>query len=132
MPITKNNHTHIQEELEQRILQGLLYEWNAALWVLDTTHKKLMKRPFISIRDMQRQLGHWSGDKKEICLSRELVYNHSWDSVREVLLHEMAHQFAEEALDAVNESPHGALFQKACHLLRPTPKLQENINRFAK
>lgn len=122
MSIVKKNRTHMQEELERRILRGLLYEWDAALWVLDAAHKKLMKRPFISIRNMQRKLGHWSGDKKEICLSRDLVYNHSWDAVREVLLHEIAHQFAEEALGAVNEPPHGALFQKACHLLRANPK----------
>ena len=60
--------------------------------------------------------------KREISLSRKLVMNHSWDSVREVLLHEIAHQYVDEVLGAHNEPPHGPSFQKACHLLRANPK----------
>jgi hypothetical protein len=42
--------------------------------------------------------------------------------VRDVLLHEMAHQFADQVLKVVNEPPHGAMFRKACRLLRANPK----------
>jgi hypothetical protein len=42
-----------------------------------------------------------------------------------VLLHEIAHQFADEVLGAFGESPHGLQFQKACHLLRANPRASE-------
>jgi len=66
------------------------------------------------------------GEKKEICLSRNLVLNHSWDAVCEVLLHEIAHQFAEQVFFALDEPAHGPKFQRACHLLRANPKASGN------
>lgn len=71
---------------------------------------------------MKERWGCWSGEKREISLSRNLIWNHSWASVREVLLHEMAHQMAEEVLGAQHEPPHGPFFQRACYLLRANPK----------
>ena len=112
----------IQEELEHRVLHGLACEWEAALWVLDSSHKDMMRKPLFSLRDTKSRLGHWSREKREICLSRNLVLNHSWDSVVEVLLHKLAHQFADEVLGANNEPPHGSAFQRACYLLRANPK----------
>ena len=67
-------------------------------------------------------MGHWSRAKHEICLDRNFVLNHSWDSVRDVLLHEMAHQFADQVFKAHNEPPHGPAFRQACRLLRANPK----------
>lgn len=115
-----------QEELENRILHGLSCEWERTLWVLDPSYRKKMRPPLFSLRDMNDRWGTWRGKKREICLSRNLVLNHSWGSVREVLLHEMAHQLAEEVLGAWNEPPHGSLFLKACHLLRANPKASGN------
>ncbi len=126
MPYPKNKKILIQEALEHRILHGLACEWESALWVLSCTHKKRMKKPLFNLRDMRTKLGYWSGEKNEICLSRHFVFNHSWDAVREVLLHEMAHQFAEKVLGARNEPPHGPKFRKACHLLRANPTSSKN------
>jgi hypothetical protein len=56
------------------------------------------------------------------------VLNHSWDAVCEILLHEMAHQFAEQVFDATNEPPHGPKFQKACHLLKANPRASGNYS----
>lgn len=116
------NSIKIQEELERRILHGLSDEWEAALWVLNRSYSFMMKKPMFSIRDLNEKLGYWILEKREICLSRDLVINHSWDAVVEVLLHEIAHQFASEALHAYHESPHGRSFKKACQLLRANPK----------
>ena len=66
--------------------------------------------------------GYWSSAKREICLSRRLVYEHPWDAVCDVLRHEMAHQVADELLAARHEKPHGPLFRQACHLLRADPQ----------
>ena len=77
---------------------------------------------------MKGKWGYWSGEKNEICLSRILVLNHSWDAVREVLLHEMAHQFSEQVMGAFDESQHGSGFKRACQRLRANPKTSGNYS----
>ncbi len=126
MSVRKRKKIIVQEELERHILHGLACEWEAALWVLRPSHKKLMRKPLFSLTGMKKKLGYWSGERREICLSRNLVLDHPWDAVREVFLHEIAHQFAEEVLCANHESPHGEKFQRACHLLRANPKASGN------
>ena len=111
-----------QAELEHRILRGLSLEWETALWVLDEEDRQRMRPPLLRLRDYHKTWGTWSGERREISLSRDLVLHHSWDAVLEVLLHEMAHQFAEEALGARHEPSHGPAFQQACYLLRANPK----------
>ncbi len=130
------NAQDIRIELERRILHGLACEWEASLWVLDDPHRRRMKKPLFSIRDLKNTWGSWSLTKREICLSRRLVTSHPWDAVREVLLHETAHQLAEQVLGGKDETPHGAAFLKACHLLRANPKasgayplLQDRVRR---
>ncbi len=115
-----------QENLERCLLHGLSCEWEKALWVLSSTYREKMRPPLFRLKDMKGCWGIWSGSKREISLSRDLPLNHSWDSVREVLLHEMAHQFVHEVFLASDEPPHGPLFQKACHLLRANPRASGN------
>ena len=117
----KTRKAELQETLERGLLQGLSLEWEHALWVLDETQRHGFKKPLFSLRDMGRQLGSWSRLKNEISLSRRHVLNCPWDDTREILLHEMAHQYADQVLGAHEESPHGPLFKKACHLLRANP-----------
>ncbi|MDF1591320.1 MAG: DUF2786 domain-containing protein [Desulfobacterales bacterium] len=112
----------IQEKLEHLIIHGLVCEWEIALWVLEPDERGLLQKPLISIRDLKSKWGYWSGQQKELCLSRDLVLNHGWDSVREVLLHEIAHQYAEQVLGAHTERPHGHAFQQACRRLRANPE----------
>jgi hypothetical protein len=71
-------------------------------------------------------LGYWAADKREICLSRRLVRNYPWDSIRDVLLHEMAHQLAQQLFSASSETSHGPSFKQACDLLRIHPVASEN------
>ena len=116
----------MQHDLERRILYGLAQEWELALWVLPARQRALLKKPFFSLRDLKATWGSWSGVRREICLNRQLPLYHSWDSVREVLLHEMAHQFAEEVMGAHAESAHGPGFKEACKLLRANPRASGN------
>ncbi len=81
-----------------------------------------MRVPLFSLRDMADKWGTWTGEKREISLSWDLVLHHPWDAVREVLLHEMAHQLAEEILGENDEPSHGPQFHKACRILRADPK----------
>ena len=112
----------LEQELEQRILRGIALEWTHAVSQLRSTSRSSLQVPLFSLRDSNKRWGTWSRSKREISLSRKLVMNHSWDSVREVLVHEIAHQFVDELFGAHNEPPHGPMFQKACHLLRANPK----------
>ena len=118
----------IQEQLEHRILHGLACEWEIALWVLVPKYFRAMKKPIFCLKDLKKTWGFWSGERSEICLSRNLVLNYAWDTVREILLHEMAHQFAEQVLHAKANPPHGKRFLKACHLLRANPKASGRYN----
>jgi len=115
-----------QQELENRILHGLACEWQRAIWILDPAHRKKMRPPLFSLRELNGRWGTWSGERREISLSRRLVLNYSWASVREVLFHEMAHQMAEEVLGGRQGPPHGPFFQRACNLLRANPRASEN------
>ena len=116
----------IQEKLEHRILHGLACEWENLLWDLNSFDRERLWKPLFSIRDMNSRWGCWSEEKNEISLSRNLVLNHSWYAVREILLHEMAHQFASQVLNAGDEPPHGPKFKKACYVLMADAKASGN------
>jgi hypothetical protein len=111
----------IREEMETLILHGLGCEWDTAAMQLGRERKGLLK-PLFAIRDFKGKWGTWSSGRREISLSSELVRKHPWDAVREVLLHEMAHQYADEVLCARHETDHGPGFKKACRLLRANPR----------
>ena len=109
--------------LERSILHGLACEWECASWGLAEIYRNRLKKPLFRLETLTSRLGYWSETHGEIVLGRDLVLNHPWDSVREVLHHEMAHQLAGQALyPNPAEPPHGPTFQEACRLLRANPK----------
>jgi hypothetical protein len=118
---TQSKQHVVQAELERRILHGLGCEWEIAANILEPAHRKSIHRPLFSLKELETKWGYWSRDRNEICLSRKLVLNYPWESVRDVLRHEMAHQVAAKILGAPDSSPHGPQFQKACRLLRANP-----------
>jgi hypothetical protein len=118
----KPSRDRILETLEQRILHGLSCEWEAALWSVRADLRKLIHKPMFCLYDYKNRLGCWSPDKREIGFSRHFVLNHSWDDIREVLYHEMAHQVTSEAFRAGLEPAHGPSFLKACRMLKANPK----------
>lgn len=115
-------------EFERKILHGLALEWENALFLLDSKYRNLIRMPAFALKDMKRRLGSWSGEKEEITINRGFALTGNWDSLRRILLHEMAHQLAEQAFGAGNETPHGPLFRKACYLLRADHRASEEFN----
>lgn len=111
----------IREDYEKLVLHGLCCEWQTCVMQLKPSERNGLVQPLFAIRSLKGKWGTWSGERKEISLSSDLVHHYSWDSVREVLLHETAHQYAEQILNAGDEQPHGPGFRKACHLLRANP-----------
>ena len=114
-------HSLLYSELEHRILHGLSLEWQAALSILGSSRQPAMKQPVFSLKHSEKSLAHWDSSKREISFSRRFVLNYPWDSIREVLIHEMAHQYASEVLMAHHETPHGPGFMKACQALKANP-----------
>jgi predicted SprT family Zn-dependent metalloprotease len=117
----KSKEFQAQHELERCILHGMACEWEAALFNLEPIKRQLVPRPLFAIKDMQTRWGNWSREKREISLSRQLVMKYPWDSIRDVLLHEMAHQIAQQLFGASTQKPHGPAFNQACELLRIQP-----------
>jgi len=114
--------TLLLQDLERRILHGLVCEWKSAWEDLSVPQQQEMQLPSFSLKQMSSRLGYWSSEKKEICISRALVENHPWQDVRDVLRHEMAHQFVEQVLGAdLRAKPHGSEFREACRILRANP-----------
>lgn len=127
-----------QIELERRIVHGLGCEWDEAAAGLPEPVRRRLRRPLFALADFARRWGTWSRERQEIVLSRTLVHHHAWGDVRDVLLHETAHQVADQALDALGEPPHGPAFHRACSLLGADPHasgsfptLLERIDRAA-
>lgn len=110
------------EGLERRILHGLSCEWETALLAVNAELRKRMRKPLFALRDFKNRLGYWSSEKREIGFSRQFVLNHAWNDIREVLLHEMAHQFVSEVSNACQEPAHGPGFQSACRMLKANPR----------
>lgn len=119
----------ISEKLERKILHGLALEWEAARYLLDSKYRKFLQMPAFSLKDMKRRLGYWSGEKNEICLNRDIALSRKWDFLKKILLHEMAHQVAEQIFGAYTETPHGPLFKKACYILRADYRASEDCSR---
>ena len=115
--LAKSTKIQIQQDLEHRILHGMACEWDAAWSGLEADKKRLIQRPTFAIKELKSQWGTWSPDKREIALSRQLVLNYPWDSIRDVVLHEMAHQMAQELWSTSGQMPHGSAFKRACRLL---------------
>jgi len=107
---------------ERCFLHGLALEWESARDFLPETYGRGLRRPVFRLSDMESRWGLWNAERREIVISRRLVLQHSWYAVREVLLHEMAHQLAQEVLEGDQETPHGPMFLEACRLLRARPE----------
>ena len=119
--MSKKTSEQFQADLERRILLGLGQEWETALWLLDNFHRGLMRKPLFRLAGTSSRWGSWDGARKEISISRRLALDYPWDSVREVLHHEMAHQLADGISGGGTESAHGPTFREACRLLRANP-----------
>lgn len=111
----------LRSDYERLVLQGLAQEWQNAVASLPLDYHYHLRQPAFEIIDVSSKWGEWDGRRRRIALSWRLVTEYPWMTVRGVLLHEMAHQVAEEMLDWHGE-PHGEPFRRACHLLQADPR----------
>src|SRR5690349_11084953 len=94
--------------LEAALLRALADTWDD----VNRTHfGGRLRRPVLALHDGPGRLGQWSGERRQLSLSRALVWEQPWGVVREVLRHEVAHQFVDQILQAHDESAHGPAFE---------------------
>jgi hypothetical protein len=97
--------------LEAALLRQLAETWEE----INGNHfRRRLERPAFLLHDGDSRLGAWNGVRRTISLSRALVLDRPWGVVREVLKHEMAHQFVEEVLGERDETAHGPTFERVC------------------
>jgi hypothetical protein len=79
-------------------------------------------RPAVIEIDLaERRLGSWRRVGRRLTLSAHHIAQDPWPDVVQTLRHEMAHQYADEVLDAHDEVAHGAAFVHACGRLGVEP-----------
>lgn len=74
-----------------------------------------LKNPIIEISGSRSQWGLWVPDYRTIRLSSDLIKEHPWDVVINILKHEMAHQVVSEIFLSLDG--HGDMFQRACRMI---------------
>ncbi len=99
-------------------LQPLLHAANRELYneyARRNMQRRLKLRPcLIQIQETTQYWGAWNSRTRHIVIAQNLITDYEWHDVVGVLIHEMAHQYADEVLHG-SELPHGDTFQKACH-----------------
>lgn len=96
---------------ESALLHALAQEWRQ----LNFTHfHDAMRPPVMGLSNSTSHFGRWVASLRLIELSRAMVLEQPWPVVREVLRHEMAHQYVFEVLGVRDESAHGPAFQRVC------------------
>ena len=98
-------------ELDNLLLEALQGSWRGCN--RDYFHGALLP-PVLALDDARTRLGQWRRDQRTLTLSRPLVRTHSWRAVREILKHEMAHQYVDEIMGVHDESAHGRCFLHVC------------------
>ncbi|BCS95945.1 hypothetical protein DSLASN_15770 [Desulfoluna limicola] len=120
--MTENNTRPLSAELERRLLHGLHLEWESARDCNPDPRIRSLIPPLFALNEARGTLALWNSKRREISFSSHFLSHHPWDAVREVLLHEMAHQAASEIFHAKDEPPHGPSFRSACDILGANPK----------
>ena len=97
--------------LEGALLRALARTWEE----INQNHfAGRLRRPVLTLDDSRARLGRWEGPARTLAVSRTLVLEQSWAMVREVLKHEIAHQFVDEVLGVTDQSAHGPAFASVC------------------
>ena len=107
----------------QQILIALGEVWQRAVW--DHVPKKSwdqVLRPTFALNDDMKAWGRWTGGSKRLMeIKTQLVLEHPWYAVVDVVLHETAHQLVEIFAPYCDEPPHGDRFKWFCRLIGANP-----------
>jgi len=119
-----------QQNLENSILKGLVYEWKKIYSNLPEAYKKTIRQPVFSLSDGQifgGRVATWQSKTYRICFKRNFILAARWSNVLDVLRHEMAHQLADTFYGNNQETSHGQCFKRACSILQADPSASAAI-----
>lgn len=108
----------LSADLHSLLLRQLQEEWHT---VNQLHFAGVLKAPQLALQDSAQFLGRWTSNSRSITLAMSLVLEQPWSVVREVLRHEVAHQYVDEVLHAKGETAHGPAFQHVCRRLGIDP-----------
>ena len=75
-------------------------------------------KPTFTLNDDMREWGRWTGGVTRLMeIKTQLVLEHPWYAVVDVVLHETAHQLVEVLAPRCGEPPHGERFKWFCKML---------------
>jgi hypothetical protein len=101
----------LDAELTAALLRELADTWRE----INGNHfRGRMRPPAFALSEGGSRLGQWNGATRTLSLDRDLVLARPWSVVREVLKHEIAHQFVDEVLKVESEAAHGPAFLDVC------------------
>jgi len=101
-----------EEELRRQWIKRLYLEYD----YFCQEYRLRMRQPLIRVESLQSKWGTWDPSIRTITINSELIKRHPWDTVLEILKHEMAHQMVSEM--RYTSRPHGLDFLEACRILR--------------
>jgi hypothetical protein len=104
--------THpLDDALAAALLRELAETWRE----INGNHfRGKMRPPVFTLSEVGSRLGQWNSATRTMAIDRTLVCEQPWSVVRELLKHEMAHQFVHEVLKVHDETAHGPAFAEVC------------------
>jgi len=97
--------------------QQLFKEFKNICW----DYRINLSTPAFEIIRNKKVMGAWLPDSRTIQISSSLIYGYTWQSVLNVLKHEMAHQICSD-LFHLPMAGHGADFKRACSMIGVPPE----------
>ena len=101
----------MRELLEASLLRELGTTWRE---ISGNHFRGRLRPPVFALHDAGVRLGFWDRRSRTLSLARSLVYPQPWGVVREVLKHEIAHQFVDEVMGIDDQTAHGPAFENLC------------------
>jgi hypothetical protein len=107
------------ELLDRALLHEITAIWDTANhgWF-----RRALRRPVFRLVETATVFGTWHRETRTISVNRRFAREAPWPQVREVVLHEIAHQYAHEVLGATDETHHGPAFRAACEKMGLDPR----------
>ncbi len=101
----------LRTDLDSALLRELSDTWRE----INANHfRGKMRPPVLAFSEVGGRLGQWNGATRTLSIDRTLAFEKPWSVVREVLKHEVAHQFVDEVLKIHDQAAHGPAFEEVC------------------
>ena len=88
-------HAELTATLEAMLLRAIVVEWRS---FNESRFNSRMQLPLVELTRAEGVLGRWISSGRRMQVARGFVTTATWGAVREVIKHEMAHQFVDEVL----------------------------------